>query len=119
MSPINSPCHKRKLIFDKYVCHLNNHPSSIFSLIIGVSLSVNLALAVSKVQDQLIDGLNGVLHEQCFSHITATAHIIPCLSWVSPVLGWDSEVSCPRTLPLNTQRIQGKRSKSDCSNCAD
>ena len=22
-----------------------------------------------------------------------------CLSWVSPVLGWDSEVSCPRTLP--------------------
>ena len=22
-----------------------------------------------------------------------------CLSWVSPVLGWGSEVSCPRTLP--------------------
>ena len=22
-----------------------------------------------------------------------------CLSWVSPGLGWDSEVSCPKTLP--------------------
>ena len=30
-----------------------------------------------------------------------------CLSWVSPVLGWGSEVSCPpKTLPRKTQRIQ-------------
>ena len=29
-----------------------------------------------------------------------------CISWVSPVLGWGSEVSCPRTLPRKTQRIQ-------------
>ena len=28
-----------------------------------------------------------------------------CLSWVSPVLGWGSEVSCPRILP-KIQRIQ-------------
>ena len=28
------------------------------------------------------------------------------LSWDSPVLGWGSEVSCPRTLPRKTQRIQ-------------
>ena len=28
------------------------------------------------------------------------------LSWVSPVLGWGSEVSCPRTLPQKTLRIQ-------------
>ena len=27
-------------------------------------------------------------------------------SWVSPVLGWGSEVSCPRTLPRKNQRIQ-------------
>ena len=30
-----------------------------------------------------------------------------CLSWVSPVLGWGFEVSCRRTLPQKTQRIQG------------
>ena len=29
-----------------------------------------------------------------------------CLSWVSPGLGWGSEVSCTRTLPQKTQRIQ-------------
>ena len=29
-----------------------------------------------------------------------------CLSWISPVLGWGSEVSCPRTFPQKTQRIQ-------------
>ena len=29
-----------------------------------------------------------------------------CLSWVSPVLGWGSEVSCPRRLPRKTQRIR-------------
>ena len=29
-----------------------------------------------------------------------------CLSWVSPELGRGSEVSCPRTLPRKTQRIQ-------------
>ena len=28
------------------------------------------------------------------------------LSWVSPILGRGSEVSCPRTLPWKTQRIQ-------------
>ena len=28
------------------------------------------------------------------------------LSWVSPVLGWGSEVSCPRTLPRKTQMIR-------------
>ena len=29
-----------------------------------------------------------------------------CLSWVSPILAWGSEVSCPRTLPRKIQRIQ-------------
>ena len=29
-----------------------------------------------------------------------------CLNWVSPVLGWSSKVSCQRTLPQKTQRIQ-------------
>ena len=28
-----------------------------------------------------------------------------CLSWVSPELGWGSEVSCPRTLLKKTKRI--------------
>ena len=27
-------------------------------------------------------------------------------SWISPVLGWGSKVSCPRILPQKTQRIQ-------------
>ena len=52
--------------------------------------------------------LIGVLHlfQQYFSHITATAHIIHVFSWDSPVLGWSSEVSCPKTLPRKAQRIQ-------------
>ena len=29
-----------------------------------------------------------------------------CFSWVSPVLGWGSEVSCPRHSHKKTQRIQ-------------
>ena len=29
-----------------------------------------------------------------------------CLSWVSPVLGWGSEVSCSTTLLQKTKRIQ-------------
>ena len=29
-----------------------------------------------------------------------------CLSWVSRVLGWGSEESCPRTLPRKAPRIQ-------------
>ena len=29
-----------------------------------------------------------------------------CHSWVLPVLGWGSEVSCPKTLPRKTERIQ-------------
>ena len=29
----------------------------------------------------------------------ATTHIIHCLSWISPVLGWGFELSCPRTHP--------------------
>ena len=29
-----------------------------------------------------------------------------CLSWVSPVIGWGSEVSYPTTFPRKTQRIQ-------------
>ena len=29
-----------------------------------------------------------------------------CLSWVSPVQGWDSEVSCPVRYHEKTQRIQ-------------
>ena len=27
-----------------------------------------------------------------------------CLSWVSPLLGWGSEVSCPRTLPQKKKK---------------
>ena len=49
----------------------------------------------------VIDWLNSVLRrfQQYFSHITATAHIIHVFNWVSPVLGWGSEVSYQRTLP--------------------
>ena len=49
---------------------------------------------------QLFFWLNSKLRsfQKCFSYITATVHIIHVF-WVSPVLGWGSEVSCPRTLP--------------------
>ena len=49
----------------------------------------------------LIDWLNGVLRrfKQYFSRITATGLCNLGLSWISPVLGWGSDVSYPRTLP--------------------
>ena len=34
--------------------------------------------------------------QQYFSYISSH---YTCLTWVSPVLGWDSKVSCPRTFP--------------------
>ena len=46
------------------------------------------------------------LVERCFMSLSAVfqSHhgnisYYSCLSWVSPVPGWGSEVSCPRTLP--------------------
>ena len=46
-----------------------------------------------------INVLNGVLHpfQQYFSHHGDSSHN-SCLSWVSPVLGWGSGVSYPKTL---------------------
>ena len=35
-----------------------------------------------------------------------------CLSWVSSVLGWGSEVSCPRTLPLKLRRSGTARTQN-------
>ena len=40
------------------------------------------------------------------SVISQPQHTLFMSSWVSPVLGWGSEVSCPRTLPRKNQRIQ-------------
>ena len=50
--------------------------------------------------------LVGWLVEWCFTPLSTvfqsyhgdSSHY-SCLSWVSPVLGWGSEVSCPKTLP--------------------
>ena len=41
-----------------------------------------------------------------FSYIMATAHIVHVFSWVSPVLCWGSEMSCPRTLQQQAKRNQ-------------
>ena len=58
----------------------------------------------------ILDKISGLtvsmLIEKCFtplstifqSHHGDSSHY-SCLYWVSPVLGWGSEVSCPRTLP--------------------
>ena len=45
----------------------------------------------------LIDWLNGA--STVFQLYQGDSSHYSCLSWVSPVLGWGSEVSCPRTLP--------------------
>ena len=53
----------------------------------------------------LLSLFNGVLHHfNIFSAISWRQYL--CLPWVSPVLGWGSEVSCPRILPRKTQIIQ-------------
>ena len=55
--------------------------------------------------------------QQCFNHITGTAHIIHAfLAWVSSVLGWGSELSCPRTFPTTTKTKQKKKKKQWDSN---
>ena len=56
--------------------------------------------------ERLIE-LNGALRrfQQYLSYHRNSWHY-SCLSWVSPVLGWGSEVSCLRTLPPKTRRIQ-------------
>ena len=53
--------------------------------------------------------MNGVLRrfQQYFSHIDhGDSSHYSCLSWVSPTLGWCSEVSFPRTIPRKLHRIQ-------------
>ena len=54
----------------------------------------------------LTDWLNCVLQcfQQHFSHSNSSHDL--CLSWISTILWWDHEVSCPRTLPWKTQRIK-------------
>ena len=47
-----------------------------------------------------------VVFQHYFSHITSAVHIIH-LSWVSPILGWGSELFCPWTRLRKTQKIQG------------
>ena len=49
--------------------------------------------------------------ERCFSSLSTVFQSyrgdslrFSCLSWVSPALGWGSEVSCPRTLPRKKTR---------------
>ena len=51
--------------------------------------------------------------EWCFTPLSTVFQLFhgdnshySCLSWVSPALGWGSEVSCPRIRPRKTQRIQ-------------
>ena len=53
------------------------------------------------------------LIEWCFTPLSTSFQLyhddsshLSCLSWVSPVLGWSSEVSCPRTLPRKNLGIQ-------------
>ena len=48
-----------------------------------------------------------MVFQATFNSISVVSHgPLTCLSWVSPVHGWGSEVSCPRTVPRKTQRIQ-------------
>ena len=52
------------------------------------------------LMSSLIDWLNGVLrHFNSISVISWRQLTLFMSSWVSPVLGWGSEVSSPRTLP--------------------
>ena len=70
-------------------------------------LSPHYLNELSSLLSLMIDWLNGVLRcfYQYFSHIMATIHIIHAfLGFTSTRLG--SEVSCPRTLPKKTHRIQ-------------
>ena len=50
------------------------------------------------------------LNKWCFTRLSTVFHDdsshYSCLSWVSPVLGWGSDVPCPRTLQQKNQRIQ-------------
>ena len=60
------------------------------------------------VFEKSMNCLNGVLRrfQQYLSHYHGNSSHYSCLSWVSPVLGRDSETSCARTFPRKTERIQ-------------
>ena len=70
------------------------------------------ALADNKLSDRTKFMIDWLI-EWCFTPLSTvfqsyhgdSSHY-SCLSLVSPVLGWGSAVSCPRTLPWKTQRIQ-------------
>ena len=46
------------------------------------------------------------IHSTVFHSYHGHSSHYSCLSWVSPVLGWGSKVSCPWTFPRKNQRIQ-------------
>ena len=52
--------------------------------------------------------VNGVFYApfNSISVISPNSSYYSCISYVSPLLGWGSEVSCPKTLPLKTHMIQ-------------
>ena len=55
----------------------------------------------------MVGRLNGVLcHSTVFQSYHGDSSHHSCLSWVSPVLSWGSEVFCPRTYLRKTKRIQ-------------
>ena len=62
------------------------------------------------MNDQLIEWYFTPLSTVFQSHHGNSSHY-SCLSWVSPVLGWCSKVSCPKTFPRKKKkhRIPGLR----------
>ena len=68
---------------------------------------------VPQIKQHLVFGLQikvSVVIEWCLTRLSTVfqsyhgdSSNYSCLSWVSPVLGWVSEVSCPRTLPQSNQ----------------
>ena len=68
-------------------------------------IHVFLVLFTSTLQNILSNEWCLMPLSKVFQSYNGDSSHYSCLSWVSPVLGWGSEVSCPRTLPRKTQRI--------------
>ena len=69
---------------------------------------IRLYSLLAVFRNVLLDSFIGVLHrfQTLFqSYHTESSHY-SCLSWVSPELGYGSEVFCSRTFPRKTKRIQ-------------
>ena len=86
-------------------CRLYNIPYFFHGMIFRIRQNVNKRCVKLATFNLFFFQPTGVI-EWCFTPLSRvfqsyhgdSSHY-SCLSWVSPVLGWGSEVSCPRTLP--------------------